>query len=113
MTFSLGHQTILIVPLLRPTSLRERTEIMIRPALGKSWLGALLFSIFVSVIFAQILFYATEMGLWMGFATFLIALLFLFGIIILVSRRRGSERVRQYAELKRVQACDFKEEDDL
>jgi hypothetical protein len=53
------------------------------------------------------------MDLWMGFATFLIALLFLFGIIILVSRRRGSERIRQYAELKRVQACDFKEEDDL
>jgi uncharacterized membrane protein YagU involved in acid resistance len=81
--------------------------------LGKSWLGALLFSIFVSVIFTQVLSYATEMGLWVGFATFLIALLFFFGIIILVSRRRGSERARQYAEFRRYQVCDFKEEEDL
>jgi uncharacterized membrane protein YagU involved in acid resistance len=81
--------------------------------LGKSWLGALLFSIFVSVIFMEVLSYTAEMGLWMGFATFLIALLFFFAIITLVSRRRGSERVRQYAEFRRLQVCDFKEEDDL
>jgi membrane protein implicated in regulation of membrane protease activity len=80
--------------------------------LGKSWLGALLFLIFVGVIFAQVLSYAAEMDLWMGFATFLIALVLFFGIIILVSRRRGSERVRQYAELRRMQVCDFKEEDE-
>ena len=53
------------------------------------------------------------MSLWMGFATFLIALLFFFGIIVLVSRRRETERVRQFAELRRVQTFDFKEEDDL
>jgi len=49
----------------------------------------------------------------MGFATFLITLLVFFGIIILVSRRRVSERVRQYAELSREQVYDFKEKDDL
>jgi uncharacterized membrane protein YagU involved in acid resistance len=81
--------------------------------LGKSWIGALLFAIVVSVIFTQVLFYTAEMGLWMGFATFLTALLLFFGIIILVSRRRGSERVTQYAELRREQVDDFKEEDDL
>jgi hypothetical protein len=81
--------------------------------MGKSWLGALLFSIFVSAIFTQVLSYTAEMGLWMGFTTFLIALLIFFGIIILVSRRRGSERVRQYADLRRAQVYDFKEDDDL
>jgi uncharacterized membrane protein YagU involved in acid resistance len=80
--------------------------------LGKGWLGALLFSIVVSVIFTQILSYTAEMGLWMGFATFLMALLVFFGIIVFASRRRGTERVRQFAELRRVQAYDFKEEDD-
>jgi ABC-type multidrug transport system permease subunit len=69
--------------------------------------------IVLSVIFTEVLFYTAEMGLWMGFATFLIALLFFFGIIILVSRRRVSERVGQYPELRREYAYDFKEEDDL
>ena len=81
--------------------------------MGKSWIGALLFAIVVSVIFTQVLFYTAEMDLWMGFATFLITLLVFFGIIILVSRRRVSERVRQYAELSREQVYDFKEKDDL
>jgi uncharacterized membrane protein YagU involved in acid resistance len=82
-------------------------------ALRRSWLGALLFSIVVSVIFAQVFSYTTEMGLWMGFTTFLTALLFFLGIIILASRRRQAERVSQFAEFRRVQAYDFKEEDDL
>jgi uncharacterized membrane protein YagU involved in acid resistance len=81
--------------------------------LGKSWIGALLFSIVVSIIFTEVLFYTAEMGLWMGLATFLIALLLFFGIIILVSRGRVSEHVRQYDELGREQVYEFKEEDDL
>jgi hypothetical protein len=62
--------------------------------LGKSWIGA-------------------EMGLLMGFAAFLIDLLLFFGIIILLSQRHRSERLRQYAKLRREQAYDFKEEDEL
>jgi uncharacterized membrane protein YagU involved in acid resistance len=99
--------------LLRPPSLKEPPGSHFELALGKSWFGALLFSIVVSVIFTQVFSYTAEMGLWMGFATFLTALLFFFGIIILASRRRESERVNQFAELRRVQACDFKAEDDL
>jgi uncharacterized membrane protein YagU involved in acid resistance len=82
-------------------------------ALGRGWLGGLLFSIVVSVVFMQILSYTAEMSLWTGFATFLIVLLSFFGIMILVSRRRDTERVSQFAELRRVQTRDFKEEDDL
>jgi len=98
---------------LRPIFLREPTEITIGPALSKSWIGALLFAIVVSVIFTQVSFYTAEMDLWMGFVTFLIALLLFFGVIILVSRRRGSERVRHYTEVRRGQTYEFKEEDDL
>jgi uncharacterized membrane protein YagU involved in acid resistance len=82
-------------------------------ALGRGWLGGVLFSIVVSVIFMQVLSYTAEMSLWMGFAVFLIVLLSFFGIMILVSRRRETERVSQFAELRRVQTRDFKEEDDL
>jgi uncharacterized membrane protein YagU involved in acid resistance len=82
-------------------------------ALGRGWLGGVLFSIVVSVIFMQVLSYTAEMSLWMSFAVFLIVLLSFFGIMILVSRRRETERVSQFAELRRVQTRDFKEEDDL
>ena len=79
--------------------------------MGKSRLGALLFSILVSVIFTIVLSYTAEMELWMGLTTFLMAMLLLFGIIILATRRGETERVSQMAELRRMQAYDFKEDD--
>jgi uncharacterized membrane protein YagU involved in acid resistance len=79
--------------------------------LGKIRLGALLFSILVSVIFTIVLSYTAEMGLWMGLTTFLMALLLFFGIIILATRRGETERVSQMAELRRMQAYDLKEDD--
>jgi membrane protein implicated in regulation of membrane protease activity len=80
--------------------------------LGKSWLGALLFSLFVSAIFSQVFSLTIELGFWIGIAIFLVALLLFLWIIIRVSRRRGAEQVSQSAEFRRIQAYDFKDEDD-
>jgi len=81
--------------------------------LGKGWFGALLFSIVVSTIFAEVFSYTSGMDLWIGFTTFLAALLLTFGIIVCLSRRRDIERVGEVSELRRLLASDLKEGEEL
>jgi membrane protein implicated in regulation of membrane protease activity len=83
--------------------------------LGKGWLGALIFSIVVSLIFAEIFSAMVEMSFWIGFAIFLVFLLCFLGIIIRATGRRDTEteRVRQLAQFRSLQVSDLKDEDDF
>jgi len=80
--------------------------------LGKGWLGALLFSIVVSMIFGLVFSYTAEMGIWIGLATFLATFLIFLGFIVLINRGRETQRVNELTELRRAQAYELKEEED-
>ena len=80
--------------------------------MGKGWFSALLFSIVVSIIFAEVFSYTSGMGLWIGFTTFLAVLLLTFGIIVRLSRRRDIERVGELSKLRQLLAMDLKETED-
>lgn len=104
----------MIVYPLRLTPLKSPlTFNTVRTGLGKSWLGALLFSIAVSVIFAQVFSYTVGMDVWLGFATFVVVLLVFYGFIVLHGRRRKTEQFDQLSELRRLRAYDLKDEEDF
>ena len=106
---------VLIAALLRPSSLKAQNRLQLGLELGKGWLGALVFSIIVSLIFSEIFSAMVEMSFWTGFAIFLMFLLCFMGIIIRVTLRGDSEteRVRQLAQFRSLQAYDLKDEDDF
>ena len=105
----------MIAALLRPSSLKAQHKLQLGLELGKGWFGALVFSIIVSLIFSEIFSVMAEMSFWVGFVIFLVFLLCFMGIIIRVTRRGDSEteRVRQLAQFRSLQAYDLKEEDDF
>jgi len=72
-----------------------------------------LFSLVVSVIFSQVFSYTIGMGVWIGFAAFLAFLLLFFGFIVLHGRKHKTESVDQVLELRRLQAYDRKEYEDM
>ena len=103
----------MIAVLLRPSSLKQYRSLPLGFDLGKGWLSALVFSFVVSLIFSEIFSAMAEMSFWIGVAIFLALLLCFMGIII---RRRGeseTERVRQLAQFKSLEANDYKHDDDF
>ena len=106
---------ILIAALLRPSSLKAQHRLQLGLELGKGWLGALVFSIIVSLIFSEIFSAMVAMSFWAGFAIFLMFLLCFMGIVIRATRRGDSEneRVRQLAQFRSLQAYDHRDEDDI
>ena len=105
----------MIAALLRPSSLKHPHSSRSGLYLGKSWLSALVFSIVVSVIFSEIFSAIVQMSVWMGFTVFLVLLLCFMGIIVRASRRgeTEAERLRQLAQLRSLQAYDYKDKDDF
>jgi positive regulator of sigma E activity len=83
--------------------------------LGKNWLGALLFSLVVSVIFSEVFSSLVALSSWTGFTLFLGILVGFLGMIMYVGRARDNEneRIRQLAAFKSLQAGDAAQDDEV
>ena len=83
-----------------------------RVALGRSWIGALLFSLVVSVIFSELFASLVGLAFWVAFSLFFLVIVAFLGMIVHSGRGRDSEdeRIRQLAAFKSLQAEDLKDE---
>ena len=81
--------------------------------MGLGWVRALLLSIVVSIIFAQIFSSLVGMEFWIGFAIFLMALLAFMGVVVYSGRGRDAEneRIRQLAAFRSLQEADLRDDE--
>jgi len=80
--------------------------------LGRSWIGALLFSLVVSIVFSEIFASLVGLAFWVGVSLFFLVIVAFLGLILHSGRSHDSEdeRIRQLAAFKSLQAEDLKDE---